>query len=127
MPNQIDGSDKGFGNLPGTGMRQLTWNSSRITRTDTVHVNLDLGYMLDGRYLMEHKVGNRRFSTVWMVHDLRDRKVVVALRIVHGCINLPSGKSSVEHQVRIHAEIRQIASDGRLKEMCDILGYIRGI
>ncbi|KAL1996478.1 hypothetical protein VTN49DRAFT_8078 [Thermomyces lanuginosus] len=69
-----------------------------------IYYPICLGEVLNGRYQIEHKLGHGRFSTVWMAHDLRDKKDV-ALKIM---ATTRDGKSPGEHEMRIHDEIRQI-------------------
>lgn len=59
---------------------------------------LCIGEILNQRYRIEHKVGHGGFSTVWMAHDLQDKRDV-ALKI------MISGKETGERELEIHNEI----------------------
>lgn len=66
-----------------TGLEEVVepWHKYDIKETSHVYYPIRLGEMLDERYLIEHKLGAGSFSTVWMTHDLQEKKDV-ALKIM---------------------------------------------
>jgi hypothetical protein len=56
------------------------WHKYDITKTPHVFYPIRLGEVLNERYLVEHKIGSGGFSTVWMAHDLREKRDV-ALKV----------------------------------------------
>lgn len=65
-----------------------------------------LGEMLNGRYLVEHKLGFGGGSTVWMAFDIQDKKNV-ALKIMR------PGEWGV-NEIRIQDEIKKIQDPSHL-------------
>lgn len=57
------------------------WHKYDIKETPNVFYPIYLGEMLNGRYLVEHKLGFGGGSTVWMAHDLQHRREV-ALKVM---------------------------------------------
>lgn len=57
------------------------WYNYNTTQTEHVFYPLCLGEVLNGRYLVEHKLGFGGGSTVWMAHDLQDKRDV-ALKVM---------------------------------------------
>lgn len=57
------------------------WHKYDIKETPNVFYPIYLGEVLNGRYLVEHKLGFGGGSTVWMVHDLHNRRDV-ALKVM---------------------------------------------
>ena len=76
------------------------YNPKAVTR---LFYPLRLGELLNGRYLVEHKLGHGGFSTVWMAHDIHENKDV-ALKI------LSLGGYDM-NETRIQAEIQQHVQD----------------
>lgn len=62
-----------------------------------------VGERLNGRYLVEHKLGHGGFSTVWMAHDTEEEKDV-ALKIF-------SLDGSARNETRIQTEIKKRVQD----------------
>ncbi|EFQ98056.1 serine/threonine protein kinase [Nannizzia gypsea CBS 118893] len=52
------------------------WHKYATKETPHVFYPICLGEVLNNRYLVEHKIGFGGFSTVWMAHDLQDKKDV---------------------------------------------------
>ncbi|OQE03595.1 hypothetical protein PENSOL_c001G08130 [Penicillium solitum] len=52
------------------------WHKYDIKETPNVFYPIYLGEVLNGRYLIEHKLGFGGGSTVWMAHDLQHRRDV---------------------------------------------------
>ncbi|OQD98599.1 hypothetical protein PENVUL_c070G02710 [Penicillium vulpinum] len=65
------------------------WHKYDITETSNVFYPIDLGELLNERYLVEHKLGFGGGSTVWMAHDLHDKRGV-ALKVM--CLGDWGGK-----------------------------------
>ncbi|KAJ6138827.1 hypothetical protein N7471_005313 [Penicillium samsonianum] len=57
------------------------WHKYAIKETPNVFYPIYLGEVLNERYLVEHKVGFGGGSTVWMAHDLHDKRDV-ALKVM---------------------------------------------
>ncbi|KAM5442207.1 hypothetical protein MferCBS31731_002581 [Microsporum ferrugineum] len=57
------------------------WHKYSTKETPHVFYPICLGEVLNKRYLVEHKIGYGGFSTVWMAHDLQDKKDV-ALKVM---------------------------------------------
>lgn len=57
------------------------WERYDIDKTPHVFYPVHVGEVLNERYLIEHKIGFGGFSTVWMAHDLQDRRQV-ALKVI---------------------------------------------
>jgi hypothetical protein len=74
-----------------------------IGRTSRVFYPICLGEVLNERYLVEHKLGHGGFSTVWMAHDLQDKRDV-ALKVM-------SLGEYGEHESRIQSEILRSVPD----------------
>ncbi|GKZ18991.1 hypothetical protein AbraIFM66951_001951 [Aspergillus brasiliensis] len=62
-----------------------------------------LGEVLNGRYLIEHKIGYGGGSTVWMAHDIREKKDV-ALKVA-------SLGEWAENEIRMQDEVRRSVQD----------------
>ncbi|KAK2768171.1 hypothetical protein FQN54_000023 [Arachnomyces sp. PD_36] len=63
-----------------------------------------LGEVLNGRYLVEHKIGSGGFSAVWMAHDLQDKKDI-ALKV------MSLRTKSAENELHMQSEILRKVSD----------------
>lgn len=50
------------------------WQKYDIDKTPHVFYPLCVGEILNERYLIEHKIGFGGFSTVWMAHDLKNKR-----------------------------------------------------
>lgn len=57
------------------------WHKYDTRETSHVFYPICVGEVLDGRYLVEHKIGFGGFSTAWMAHDLEGKRDV-ALKIL---------------------------------------------
>lgn len=57
------------------------WYNYNGKETSHVFYPICLGEVLIGRYLVEHKMGSGGGSTVWMAHDLHDKKDI-ALKVM---------------------------------------------
>lgn len=57
------------------------WYKYTIEHTQRVFYPIFLGEVLNERYLVEHKLGFGGGSTVWMAHDLQDKRDV-ALKVM---------------------------------------------
>ncbi|KAE8141648.1 kinase-like protein [Aspergillus pseudotamarii] len=57
------------------------WHKYDIKETSHVFYPICLGELLNGRYLVENKMGSGGGSTVWMAHDLQDKRDV-ALKVM---------------------------------------------
>ena len=57
------------------------WAKYDINKTPHVFYPVRLGEVLNERYLIEHKIGFGGFSTVWMAHDLQEKREV-ALKVM---------------------------------------------
>ena len=57
------------------------WEKYDDTYTPQTFYPTCIGEIINGRYLIEHKLGSGGFSTVWMAHDLQD-KGDVAVKIM---------------------------------------------
>ncbi|RHZ45938.1 uncharacterized protein CDV56_104441 [Aspergillus thermomutatus] len=57
------------------------WHKYDIKKTSHVSYPICVGEVLNERYLVEHKIGSGCLSTVWMAHDIRDKKDV-ALKVM---------------------------------------------
>ncbi|OAX77482.1 hypothetical protein ACJ72_08219 [Emergomyces africanus] len=57
------------------------WHKYDIKETPHVFYPIRVGEVLNDRYLIEHKIGSGGFSTVWMAHDLQDKRDV-ALKVM---------------------------------------------
>lgn len=57
------------------------WQKYDIKKTQGVFYPVCLGEVLNARYLIEHKLGFGGGSTVWIAHDLQDKKNV-ALKVM---------------------------------------------
>jgi hypothetical protein len=79
------------------------WLKYDIKETPHVFYPIYVGEVLNERYLVEHKVGSGGFSTVWMAHDLQDKRDV-ALKVM--C----SGEWG-EKETRMQDEIIQNVQD----------------
>jgi serine/threonine protein kinase len=83
----IDGKTD-FGDFVSTENEELDvkevaepWHKYDIKETPHVFYPIRLGEVLNARYLVKHKIRSGGFSTVWMAHDLRDKRDV-ALKIM---------------------------------------------
>lgn len=79
------------------------WYKYDIDKTPHVFYPLCVGEVLNERYLIEHKIDFGGFSTVWMAHDLHDKKDV-ALKV------LSLGEWG-EHETRMQNEVMQNVQD----------------
>ncbi|RJE23167.1 STYKc [Aspergillus sclerotialis] len=79
------------------------WHKYDAKQNEHVFYPICLGEVLDGRYLVEHKLGYGSFSTVWVAHDLQG-KMDVALKV------MASGDLA-ENDMRMQDEISQNAAD----------------
>ncbi|KKZ61912.1 hypothetical protein EMCG_03611 [[Emmonsia] crescens] len=79
------------------------WQKYDLNGTPHVFYPLCLGEVLDERYLVEHKIGFKSFSTVWMAHDLKTKRDV-ALKIF-------SLGEWGEHETHMQNEILQNVQD----------------
>jgi hypothetical protein len=77
------------------------WHQYDSEKTSHVFYPIRVGEVLNARYLIEHKVGSGGFSTVWMAHDLQNKKDV-ALKIM---------SSREESETRMQNEILQNVLD----------------
>lgn len=78
-----------------------------------------IGDVLNERYRVEHKLGHGGFATVWMAHDLQDKRDV-ALKV------LVSSKSG-EHEIQMHDEIQWSVQDtSRLVMYLETFTLLRG-
>lgn len=59
-----------------TEMLSEDWWKYDLEKASRVFYPICLGDVLNERYLIEHKIGFGGFSTVWMAHDLRDKRDV---------------------------------------------------
>ncbi|PTU21167.1 hypothetical protein P175DRAFT_0516734 [Aspergillus ochraceoroseus IBT 24754] len=50
------------------------WNKYDLKESSRVFYPICVGEVLDERYLIEHKIGSGGFATVWMAHDLQDKR-----------------------------------------------------
>ncbi|KGO74379.1 hypothetical protein PITC_080710 [Penicillium italicum] len=75
------------------------WDSYAASETTELFYPVYIGELLNGRYLVEHKLGRGGFSTVWMAHDIQDGKDV-ALKVL-------SLGGYDTNETRIQTEIRQ--------------------
>ncbi|KAJ5918377.1 hypothetical protein N7454_010752 [Penicillium verhagenii] len=57
------------------------WGTYAASETTELFYPVYIGELLNGRYLVEHKLGHGGFSTVWMAHDFHDEKDV-ALKVL---------------------------------------------
>ena len=88
-PKDVDNTaDAGFGDFVRTEDEELDleevvepWHKYDIKETSHVYYPICLEEVLKDRYLIKHKVGFDGFSTVWMAHDLQDRRDV-ALKVM---------------------------------------------
>ncbi|QKX63966.1 uncharacterized protein TRUGW13939_11139 [Talaromyces rugulosus] len=79
------------------------WHKYDLKETSHVFYPICVGEVLNGRYLVEHKIGFGGFSTVWMAHDLQ-KKRDVALKIL--CAG-----SLGDNEARMQDEILQNVQD----------------
>ncbi|RHZ70730.1 hypothetical protein CDV55_107255 [Aspergillus turcosus] len=79
------------------------WHKYDIKETSHVFYPIRLGEVVHERYLVEHKIGFGGFSTVWMAHDLQDKKDV-ALKV------MSSGEWG-ETEIRMQDKIVQNVQD----------------
>lgn len=79
------------------------WANYDLTKTSRVFYPICVGEVLEGRYLIEHKIGAGGFSTVWMAHDLQDKKEV-ALKVM-------SSDEYAERETRMQDEIIRNVQD----------------
>ncbi|KAK2858486.1 hypothetical protein FQN49_004685 [Arthroderma sp. PD_2] len=79
------------------------WHKYAIKETPHVFYPICIGEVLNKRYLVEHKIGFGGFSTVWMAHDLQDKKDV-ALKVM-------SLGEWGETETRMQGEIIRIVQD----------------
>lgn len=79
------------------------WIKYDIKETPQVFYPIRLGEVLNERYLIEHKIGSGGFSTVWMAHDLQDKRDV-ALKV------MSSGELG-ENEIGMQNEILQSVQD----------------
>ncbi|KAJ5715561.1 Protein kinase domain containing protein [Penicillium malachiteum] len=57
------------------------WQKYDVKETPRVFYPIHVGKVLNERYLVEHKLGFGGFSTVWMAHDLHEKRDV-ALKVM---------------------------------------------
>ncbi|EEH22255.2 CMGC protein kinase [Paracoccidioides brasiliensis Pb03] len=79
------------------------WQKYDIKKTPHVFYPICVGEVLNERYLIEHKIGSGGFSTVWMAHDLQDKRDV-ALKV------MSSGEWE-KNEIRMQDEILQNVQD----------------
>ncbi|KAJ5611893.1 hypothetical protein N7528_008998 [Penicillium herquei] len=79
------------------------WQKYDGRETSNVFYPIYIGEVLDERYLVEHKLGFGGFSTVWMAHDLHEKRDV-ALKV------MSSGEHG-DYEIRIQDEIIQNIPD----------------
>ena len=79
------------------------WQKYDIKVTPHVFYPIYVGEVLNERYRVEHKVGFGGFSTVWMAHDLQDKRDV-ALKVM-------SLGEWGDNEVRIQNEVVQNVQD----------------
>ncbi|CAI7611641.1 unnamed protein product [Penicillium glandicola] len=79
------------------------WSNYASEDNTRVFYPIQLGELLNERYLIEHKLGYGGFSTVWMAHDLQER-TDVALKVM-------SQGGWDENETRIQAEIKRRVQD----------------
>ncbi|KAJ5384136.1 hypothetical protein N7517_002047 [Penicillium concentricum] len=79
------------------------WSIYEIEETPNVFYPIYLGEVLNERYLIEHKLGFGGGSTVWMAHDLQEKREV-ALKV------MGLGDWG-ENEYRMQGEIRQNVQD----------------
>ncbi|KKK17643.1 CMGC protein [Aspergillus rambellii] len=60
------------------------WNKYDLKESSRVFYPICVGEVLDERYLIEHKIGSGGFATVWMAHDLQDKRDVALKSHVFG-------------------------------------------
>ena len=79
------------------------WHKYDINATPRVFYPICLGEVLNDRYLIEHKLGAGGFSTVWMAHDLVEKKDVAIKVMARG--------SYGDHEIFIQDEILRTVKD----------------
>ena len=79
------------------------WHKYDKKANSCVFYPIRIGEVLDQRYRIDQKISHGGFSTVWMAHDLRDKRDV-ALKI------MASGEFG-EHELYMQNEIRQDVKD----------------
>ncbi|KAJ5087255.1 hypothetical protein N7456_010871 [Penicillium angulare] len=79
------------------------WYNYDAKETSSVYCPICVGEVLNERYLVEHKLGSGTFSTVWMAHDLVEKRDV-ALKVMR------SGEDG-DYEIRIQDEIIQNVQD----------------
>jgi hypothetical protein len=88
----------------------------RIRYWEGLYCPLYMGEVLDGRYRIEHKLGWRGFSTVWLAHDIQQNKAV-ALKVAI------SGQQG-EHERAMQDEIiRTVRDTSNLVTYRDVFCY----
>ncbi|KAF4250103.1 hypothetical protein CNMCM8980_001962 [Aspergillus fumigatiaffinis] len=71
------------------------WRKYDTNGTSHVFYPIYVGEVLNERYLVEHKIRSGGFSTVWMAHDLHDKKDVALKVMSLGEWEEPKSSSSV--------------------------------
>ncbi|KAK2810060.1 hypothetical protein FQN50_003254 [Emmonsiellopsis sp. PD_5] len=111
VPQYLEGdASADFGDFVSTEDEELDleevvepWHKYDEKETAHVFYPICLGEVLNERYLVEHKIGSGGFSTVWMAHDLQNKRDV-ALKV------MSSGEGG-ENETRIQDEILQNVKD----------------
>lgn len=80
------------------------WQKYDIKESSHVFYPIRVGEVLEERYLIEHKIGFGGLSTVWMAHDLQNKRDV-ALKV------LSSAQEWGENETRMQNEILQNVQD----------------
>lgn len=80
------------------------WLKYDIKETSLVFYPICIGEILEERYLIEHKIGFGGLSTVWMAHDIHDKRDV-ALKI------MSSAEEWGENEIRMQNEIHRNVQD----------------
>lgn len=79
------------------------WHRYRFEDNSRIFYPIQIGELLNERYLIEHKLGHGGFSTVWMAYDLQEKKDV-ALKVM-------SLGGWDENEARVQAEIEKHVKD----------------
>ncbi|KAL4886033.1 kinase-like domain-containing protein [Aspergillus karnatakaensis] len=116
LPTEEDSTADGGGNESDFGdfltdvsdvedLEEITepWSDYNTEETNRPFYPVFIGEVIQARYQIEHKIGFGGFSTVWMAHDLQDKKDV-AVQF------LRSGEGS-EREIRKHDQIRHLVQD----------------
>jgi serine/threonine protein kinase len=79
---------------------------------------IQIGEVIDQTYRIDHKLGHGGFSTVWMAHDLKNRRDV-ALKIM-------AAGNSGEYEYNILEEIKRAVKDTSHLVTCIATLFLRG-